>query len=161
MRLWRIGSGGPTWLPDDITGAGAATAPGRWNVHGEKVIYAAPTLAMAVLETAAHIDDSGLPLNKYVIAIDVPDEVWAARTVFAAEDLPVGWDAIPHGMASTAAGSAWYAAAGSAIAEFPSAIVVEEPIVVIHALHPDSQKITATATRRFYYNQLFRRRGTP
>jgi RES domain-containing protein len=61
-------------------------------------------------------------------------------------------------MASTAAGSAWFAARESAIAEFPSAVVLEEPIVVIHAQHPDAQKITATATRRFYYNQVFRRR---
>jgi RES domain-containing protein len=158
MRLWRIGSTGPSWFPADLTGAGAAKDPGRWNKVGERVLYAAPTLAMAVLETVAHIDDSGLPFNKYVVAIDVPDDVWAARTVFPHNTLPVGWDAIPHGIPSTATGSAWYTAGTSAVAEFPSAIVVEEPIVVINAQHPDSQTVTAEAGRRFLYNQLFRRR---
>lgn len=139
-----------------MSGAGAATSPGRWNRTGERVIYAAPTLAMAMLETAAHIDDSGLPLNKYVIDMDVPDEVWAARRVVAATDLPVGWDAIPHGMVSIELGSAWYTAGAHALLELPSVIAPEETVVLINATHPHSQRITAQATRRLQYNLLFR-----
>lgn len=140
-----------------MTGAGAASDPGRWNKPGEMVLYAAPTLAMAVLETAAHIDDSGLPLNKYVIDIEVPDDVWAARKVIAANALPVGWDAVPHGLVSTSVGSAWYAAGIHAILELPSVIAPEETIAVINAQHADARRITATATRLFQYNLLFRR----
>ncbi|WP_145479235.1 RES family NAD+ phosphorylase [Stenotrophomonas rhizophila] len=158
MRLARIGSTGPTWAPDDMTGAGAATSPGRWNREGERVIYAAPSLAMAVLETAAHIDDSGLPLNKYVIEIDVPDEVWAARLIVSVHTLPVGWDAIPHGMVSIDTGSNWYAGGAHAIIELPSAIVPEETIVLINAQHADSRRMRAQATRRLQYNLLFRER---
>lgn len=141
-----------------MSGAGAAKDPGRWNTHGEWVIYAAPTLAMAVLETSAHIDDNGLPLNKYVIEIDVPDTVWAARRRIDASDLPVGWDAIPHGMISIEFGSAWYASGAQAILELPSAIAPEETIVLINAKHPEAREITAKATRRFQYNLLFRTR---
>jgi RES domain-containing protein len=139
-----------------MTGAGAAYSPGRWNKQGEMVVYAASTLAMAVLETAAHIDDSGLPLNKYVIEIDVPDDVWAVRLVMPAAALQVGWDAIPHGMISVDAGSAWYTAGAHAIIELPSVIAPEETIVLINAQHPDSQRMVARATRRFQYNLLFR-----
>ena len=57
----------------------AAKSPGRWNATGEAVLYSAPTISMAVLETAAHIDDSGLPLNRYLLELDVPDGVWALR----------------------------------------------------------------------------------
>ncbi|MBT2766906.1 RES family NAD+ phosphorylase [Stenotrophomonas sp. ISL-67] len=158
MRLARIGSTGPTWTPDDMTGAGAAASPGRWNRTGERVIYAAPSLAMAVLETAAHIDDSGLPLNKYVIEIDVPDDVWAARLVIPASALPVGWDAIPHGVVSIGVGSNWYASGAQAIVELPSVIAPEETIVVINAQHGDSRRMRARATRRLQYNLLFRGR---
>ncbi len=158
MKLARIGSTGPSWAPDDMTGAGAAASPGRWNRAGERVIYAAPSLAMAVLETAAHIDDSGLPLNKYVIEIDVPDEVWAARLIVPAPALPVGWDAIPHGMVSIDTGSHWYARGAHAMVELPSVIVPEETIVLIHAQHPDTQRMRARATRRLQYNLLFRGR---
>lgn len=120
------------------------------------VVYAAPSLAMAVLETAAHIDDTGLPLNKYVIDIQVPDVLWAARQVIGPGELPVGWDAIPHGMPSVTAGSAWYAAGSTALLELPSVIAPEETIVLINAQHPDAALITAIATRRFQYNLLFR-----
>lgn len=158
MRLARIGSTGKTWPPQDLTGAGAAADPGRWNLPGEPVVYAAPTLAMAILETAAHIDDGGLPLNKYVIEIDVPDAIWTARRIIRAEELPVGWDAIPHGVVSTSTGSEWIAAGRQAVLELPSVIAPEESIVLINPKHPDARQITATATRRFQYNLLFRHR---
>lgn len=156
MKLARIGTAGPTWRPEDLSGTGPAMSPGRWNKAGEHITYAAPTLAMAVLETSAHIDDTGLPLNRFVIEIDVPDDVWEARQVMSANDLDGGWDAIPHAMVSIETGSAWYAAAAHAILELPSVIVPEESIVLINAQHPDTQRITSRATRRFQYNLLFR-----
>lgn len=158
MKLARIGSTGKTWPPEDLTGAGAAADPGRWNGPGESVVYASPTLAMAILETAAHIDDGGLPLNKYVIELDVPDTIWAARRVIGPTDLPVGWDAIPHGIVSTTVGSAWIASGKEALLELPSVIAPEESVVLINPKHPDAAKITAKAIRRFQYNLLFRRR---
>jgi RES domain-containing protein len=130
--------------------------PGRWNTAGQRVIYAAPTLALAVLESAAHIDDNGLPLNKYVIEIDVPEAIWQRRTSIAAHTLPVGWDAIPAGIVSFAIGSKWVASGASALLEVPSAIVPEEFIVLINAAHPDATAIRAHATRRFHYHALFR-----
>jgi RES domain-containing protein len=139
-----------------MTGAGAAYSPGRWNKPGETVIYAAPSLAMAVLETAAHIDDSGLPLNKYVVEIDVPDDVWEARLVVDVASLPVGWDAIPHGMISVDAGSAWYAGGSQVLIQLPSAIVPEESIVLVNAQHHEARRLFARTTRRFQYNLLFR-----
>lgn len=158
MKLSRIGSTGKTWRPEDLTGAGAAADPGRWNGTGEPVVYAAPSLAMAILETAAHIDDGGLPLNKYVIEIDVPDAIWAARRILPVAALPVGWDAIPHGLPSTSVGSAWIAAGTEAILELPSVIAPEETVILINPKHPDAGKITAIAIRRFQYNLLFRHR---
>ena len=111
---------------------------------------------MAVLETAAHVDDKGLPLNKYVIEIEVPDEVWQARVVKAADEISGGWDAIPYGLVSIEVGSAWYTEAGTALIELPSVIVPEESIVLINAQHADTARITATVIRRFQYNTLFR-----
>lgn len=155
----RIASAGSTWRPEDLTGAGAAKSPGRWNKVGEKVVYAAPTLAMAVLESAAHIESGGLPLNKYIIEITVPDDVWGARLLLGQADLPSGWDAIPTSMVSKDRGSEWYNGAAHALVELPSVIVPEESIVLINAQHPDSNKITAVAGRKYVYNELFRGRN--
>ncbi|MCC6507421.1 MAG: RES family NAD+ phosphorylase [Aquimonas sp.] len=157
MKLLRIGSTGLGWAPEDLSGAGAAMSPGRWNRVGERVVYAAPTLAMAVLETAAHIDDGGLPLNRYVIEIEVPDKVWDARKRVQVDALPGGWDAIPYGQPSVALGSAWYREGVAAILELPSVIVPEESIVLINVEHADSAGMRASPLRKFQYNALFRR----
>ena len=81
MRLWRIAADTRQYPANDISGAGAAKSPGRWNNTGEAVLYTAPTISLAVLETAAHINDAGLPLNRYLVQIDVPDEVWLTVSV--------------------------------------------------------------------------------
>ena len=60
MILWRIAADTRQYRADDLSGGGAAKRPGRWNDTSEAVIYAAPTIAIAVLETAAHVDDSGV-----------------------------------------------------------------------------------------------------
>lgn len=156
MRLARIGAAGKTWLVNDLTGTGAAKYPGRWNLEGEHVIYASPTLAMALLETVSHVDANGLPLDRYVVWIDVPADVWNARRVLKEGDLPGGWDALPHGMASTKVGSDWYNGSQEALLELPSAIVPEETIVLINATHPDAQRLKATTGRRIQYNLVLR-----
>ena len=132
-------------------------SPGRWNRVGERVVYAAPTLAMAVLETAAHIDDGGLPLNRHVIGIEVPEKVWDARRRVQVDDLPAGWDAIPYGLPSVAMGSAWYREGAAALIELPSVIVPEESIVLINSEHADTADMRASVLRKFQYNALFRR----
>lgn len=48
---------------EDLSGNGAADTPGRWNRHNQHVLYAALTLAIAVLETAAHLRAASLPLD--------------------------------------------------------------------------------------------------
>jgi RES domain-containing protein len=156
VKLARIGSAGPDWAPDDMSGTGSAHAPGRWNRPGERVVYAAPTLAMAVLETAAHVEDDHLPMNKYVVELEVPDELWAHRRVITANDLPGGWDSIPQCVVSIQAGSEWYQAATVALLELPSAIIPEESIVLINVEHEDVRRIRAKATRRVLYHLVFR-----
>lgn len=64
MILWRIAADTRRYAADDLSGGGAAAYPGRWNDEQQPVLYTAPTIAIAVLETAAHLDDHGLPLNR-------------------------------------------------------------------------------------------------
>ena len=156
MKLWRIAADTKRYPASDISGAGAAKSPGRWNDTGEAVLYAAPTIAMAVLETAAHIDDAGLPLNRYLLELDVPDEVWSLREELDVAALPLTWSAIPAGQASVKVGSAWLASLRTPILLVPSVIVPEEYASLINPLHPECKRITARIVRLFEYNQLFR-----
>jgi RES domain-containing protein len=156
VRLWRIAAETRKYPATELSGAGAAEHPGRWNDDKEPVVYCAPTIAMAVLETAAHVDDSGLPLNRFLVGIDVPDLVWAQREEVDTATLPPTWAAIPAGRASVKIGSEWLASRRSPILMVPSVIVPEEWASLISPRHPDAATITANVVRRFEYNRLFR-----
>lgn len=131
-------------------------SPGRWNDEKQAVVYSAPTIAIAVLETAAHIDDAGLPLNRFLVEINVPDDVWALHEVATLASLPAAWSAIPSGRASVKVGSAWLTSLRTPILLVPSVIVPEEFAALINPLHPMSVKIAAKVVRPFEYNKLFR-----
>lgn len=157
MKLWRIAAETRTYKASDITGAGAAISPGRWNAETEPVVYCAPSIAMAVLETAAHVDSAGLPLNRFLVEILVPGGVWAKREeMLDLATLPPTWAAIPAGKASVAIGSGWLASRRSLILLVPSAVVHEEPISLINPRHPDFAKISSKVVRPFEYNRLWR-----
>jgi RES domain-containing protein len=156
VRVWRIGAETRTYKADDLSGGGASLKPGRWNAAGEPVVYAATSIALAVLETAASVDSAGLPLNRFVVAIDVPTKIWEKRREAHASVLPGGWDAVPAGMTSVSVGSKWLSSKSSAVLTVPSVIVPEEDVVLINPLHHDFAKVTAKTSRRFAYNTLFR-----
>ena len=156
MILWRIAAETRKYSAHDLTGGGAAAHPGRWNDDKQPVVYAAPTIAIAVLETAAHVDDAGLPLNRYLVRLGVPDDVWSAREDLDVAALPPTWSAIPAGRSSVKIGSDWLASLRSAILLVPSVIVPEERAALVNPLHPDARRITAKTMRPFEYNRLFR-----
>lgn len=156
MKLWRIAADTRKYPADDLSGGGAAKNPGRWNDSGEPVLYAAPSIAIAVLETAAHIDDAGLPLNRYLLELDVPDDVWDLREELDVAALPLTWSAIPAGHASVKIGSMWLASLRTPILLVPSVVVPEEQASLINPLHPECKRITVRIVRLFEYNRLFR-----
>ena len=155
--LWRIGTDTPTYQADDLSGRGAEATGGRWNAKGTPVVYASTTRALACLETLVHLNAGGLPLNRYLVAVEVSDVIWSASETLDVSSPPVGWDAEPPGLVSIAAGAAWMRSSRSALLIVPSVIVPEEFNVLINPGHPDSRSITATKVRRWLYDPRFER----
>src|SRR5574337_1100743 len=123
LAFWRIATDTPDYTADDASGAGAERSGGRWNARGTPLLYASSTRALACLETVVHLGGGlALPLNRYLVRVDVPAEVWAARTIFDAA-AHVGWDALPPGRVSIAWGTAWAQGSTSCVAEVPSVVV--------------------------------------
>ncbi len=152
ISLWRIASDTPQWTAEDLSGKGAALRDARWNHSGEHATYAATSIALAAWETRAHFGQGGaLPWNRFLVRIDVPIDMWAAREIMPTQ-FPIGWDAIPEGLVSRALGSKWLGAARSALLVVPSVIVNEEDNVFINPAHPDSSLIKAVKVRRFVYD---------
>jgi RES domain-containing protein len=157
MKLWRIAAETRSYPADDLSGNGAAKSPGRWNDDKQPVVYCAPSIAVAVLETAAHIDDGGLPLNRFLVCIDVPDEVWALREQFDVAQLPPAWAAIPAGRTSVQLGSDWLASGRAPILLVPSVVVPEEWAALLNPSHRLAALVSAQVVRPFEYNKLLGR----
>ncbi|WGM40995.1 RES family NAD+ phosphorylase [Caulobacter sp. NIBR1757] len=151
-RLWRIAADTPDYEADDLSGAGARITGGRWNAPGSAVVYTSASIALACLETVVHFNAGGLPFNRYLVAIDIPDSVWAAAQRETPASLPVGWDAEPAGRVSIGLGTDWIASGASALLIVPSVLVPEEINILINPTHPDAGGITAGKIRKWTYD---------
>lgn len=152
MRAWRIGSDTPDYTADDLRGLGAKSTGGRWNRTGGAVLYCAESIALAALEILVHLGAGTLPLNRYLVRIDIPDAVWSRRHVLPADAAPVGWDALPAGKVSLDYGDAWLASRQSALLVVPSIVVPEECNLLINPGHPDAAALSATKLRKWRYD---------
>lgn len=150
--VWRIATDTPDYEADDLAGTGAERTGGRWNRKGMPMVYASENIALACLETFVHLAAVALPFNRYLVRIDIPDQVWAGAEALSAAKVPVGWDALPAGRASIAFGTDWLAARRSAVLVIPSTIAPEEANVLINPLHPDAGAIAATKLRKWLYD---------
>ena len=154
--LFRVATETRSYPADDLSGGGAAVEPGRWNGKGESVLYTATSVALATLETAAHVNPTGLPLNKFLIQIVVPRKAWTRREVLDVNVIGPTWKAVPPGATSERAGSDWLRSLRSALLLVPSVIAPEEYCVLINPAHPDAKDIRATVLRPMEYDLLFR-----
>lgn len=155
MQLWRIATDTRNYEAHDTSGAGAAISAGRWNAPGTPMLYCAMNPSLACLETMVHLGAT-LPLNRYLVSLEVPHAVWAKASKRTAASLPVGWEAIPEGIVSVRVGEDWVKAASSAILLVPSAIVPEDIVVLINPQHPDAAGITAKKLRKWLYDPRLR-----
>jgi RES domain-containing protein len=142
ISIWRIATDIPEYAAGDITGEGARRSGGRWNRVGTPMVYAANSIALACLETLVHLNASDLPLNRYLVEIEMPEEMWAAASQLDPRRR-VGWDSIPAGKASLDAGETWSTSRSSALLIVPSVIVPEESNILISPLHADVARIRA------------------
>lgn len=149
---YRIGTDTPDYEAHDLSGKGAKITGGRWNEKGFAVVYAAENRSLACLETVVHLAAGGLPFNRYLVEISIPDPVWKAASKETPVSLPVGWDARPAGRVSIDFGTAWLKNGRSAVLIIPSVIVPEECCVLINPGHTDSASIRATKSRRWLYD---------
>ena len=151
--LWRIAVETPAYPASDLSGTGARITGGRWNSKGSPVVYCSTSIALATLETVHYLRGGGLPFNRYLVRIAIPDVVWDARQVL--EPFPGGWDAIPAGLSGKRAGDGWIAAGKSALLLVPSVIVPDEYNVLLNPRHADAAAITASTVRRWSYDPRF------
>ena len=153
VAVWRIGTDTPDYEAHDLSGKGAEKTGGRWNRKGTPMIYTSVTRSLACLETVVHLSSGdALPLNRYLVQIEIPVALWASRAVLDPL-IYVGWDAEPASKVSMDWGTTWIHGTTTLLAEVPSVIVPEERNILINPTHPDLAKFTAVKTRKWTYDQ--------
>jgi RES domain-containing protein len=152
QTVWRIATDTPAYEADDLSGAGAKATGGRWNAVGVAVVYTSQTRALACLETVVHLNAGGLPLNRYLVAVTIPDDLWTNAQMTTSASVPVGWDAEPAGRTSIDFGTNWMRWGTSALLVVPSVIVPEEFNILVNPQHPGSARITAAKVRKWLYD---------
>lgn len=155
VMVWRIGTDTADYGADDLSGEGARRTGGRWNRPGTTMIYTSTSIALACLETVVHLAAGDLPLNRYLVSIEIPDDVWRAAIILEHKN-HVGWDAIPASITSLDTGNQWAMARISALLLVPSVIVPEENNILINPAHPEAARIQAKKLRRWTYDARLR-----
>jgi len=155
VSVWRIATDTPNYASDDMSGEGARLTGGRWNRMGNPVVYSAQSIALACLESVVHLEFGGLPLNRYLVRIDIPVKVWQQRTVFDAA-MNIGWDASPAGKVSLDAGDTWLNLRQTAIMQVPSVIVPEEHNILINLIHDDVRTFAVSKLRKWAFDHRLR-----
>jgi RES domain-containing protein len=149
--LWRIAQETREYRADDITGLGAAKTGGRWNSIGKRVVYSSRSVALAYLETLAHVGRQ-TPRNRFLIRVLVPDNVWDKALWAKERALPKTWRAEPAGIGSVQFGDKWLTGGKSALLCLPSVIVPEDTNVLINPEHEDAALIQARVQRQLLYD---------
>jgi RES domain-containing protein len=153
--LWRIAKDTPEYRAVNLRGSGAKLTGGRWNSKGMPVVYAASSIALATLETLAHLGDNILIRNAFLVGISVPASVWMQREIITAAELPPTWVAEPPGSTTIEFGDAWLAGMSAPLLLVPSVIIPEEYNVLINPSHPASSRIKASVLRQFIVDPRF------
>ncbi len=117
------------------------------------MLYASESRALACLEVLVHLNSGDdLPLNRYLVAIEIPDSAWKQRVRFE-PDIHIGWDAEPAGLVSLDWGTNWSNSRNSLLAEVPSVIVPDESNFLMNPLHPDMSQVSVRKDRRWLFDR--------
>lgn len=122
---------------DAFSGEGARLYGGRWNPKGVRVVYAASSRALAMLEMLAQ--DQPLRARYVIIPAKIPASVPIERLPVA--KLPANWMASGQNDALRALGIDWIRRARTAVLCIPSAIVPSEFNYLLNPSHVDFVRI--------------------
>lgn len=128
----------------------ASGNPGRWNLRGQLVIYAAGSRALACLVNVVHRSGEGLNGLFKVIRIEVSDDLPIEE--LALDQLPADWQLPRHYARCQPLGAEWYMRQSAAILRVPSSIVAHEHNYVINTRHPDFGKVQIVGREDFVFD---------
>ncbi|HEY2583963.1 MAG TPA: RES domain-containing protein [Mucilaginibacter sp.] len=141
---------------NDLSGRGAEMNGGRWNNKGLPALYTACSRALAVLEVAVHVPLGIIPINYYMIAIEIPDGLSISKINIA--NLPGNWNRNPIVKATQYIGDDFLKSNAHLILQVPSATVPGDYNYIINPAHPDFTRLKIVESQPFEFDsRLFKR----
>ncbi|WP_151088459.1 RES family NAD+ phosphorylase [Hymenobacter baengnokdamensis] len=128
----------------------ASGNPGRWNLRGQFVLYAAGSRALACLENVVHRSGEGLNNRFKVIRIEVPDNLLVEDLPLA--QLPPDWQPTSAYARCQPLGADWYRRQAAAVLRVPSSIIAHEHNYVLNTRHPDFGKVRIVGWEDFAFD---------
>ncbi len=151
MRAWRLVRA--ERAADALSGKGASLYPGRWNRPGQPAVYAASSLALAVLEVFVHLEVPQVEVPYLALELWVSDD----EIEELSEDFPKNWTENLEW--SRGVGGHWLENGQKPALRVPSAVVPYEPILVLNPKHPGISRIRVLRKVPFYWDRrLFKAR---
>lgn len=151
ITIWRIVK---KRLADHaFDGEGARLYGGRWSSPGRRVVYAAESLSLALLEVLVHAGNRSL-LDSYVwLRAELPSKL---VDTLDETTLPDGWSSSPVPPQVQAVGDRWLRGATGLALRLPSAIVPGEFNFLVAPSHPDFHRVRVSPPVRFPLDPRFR-----
>lgn len=129
---WRIFK--TVYAKTAFDGEGARLFGGRWNSPGTRMVYAAGSASLALVEVLVHLEDAG-PLPAFSLCSAGFDDGIVRK--LQDSELPDDWNVLPYPASTQALGDLWVRDLQSAVLEVPSAVVPGESNYLINPAHED------------------------
>ena len=150
MRLYRIARRPYA----NLDGDGGLHHPGRWHDQGFRVLYTAPSIALAAIEFAVH--SSTRPPDTMLVEIELDGVAPLSVTEMIGGPLPGNW-AGDHGH-TRPIGTAWLSDRRSVALAVPSIVIPLEQNILLNPEHSDFGHVRALSCQPFFFDpRLFTR----
>ena len=142
LEVWRMIAS--RYAMSAFSGDSARRMGGRWTPPGVRVIYAASSLCVSILETLVHMDPSSMRANSFV-SMKARLTLAKGIRVVRASELPTGWRGYPAPRSLQTIGAEWAAAGETCVLEAPSAVLSSERIYLLNPEHQDFRTLVVMA----------------
>jgi RES domain-containing protein len=147
MTVWRLTRADRVALD----GEGGRLYGGRWTPVGYRVVHAASTAALAVLERLVHTSAEHIGDALVLTPIEIPDTLHVTEVL--EHTLMRKWRSTPPPEALQQIGLAWLLAGETALLSVPSAIVPHERNMLLNPAHPDFRRVKPGKSQPFTFDQ--------
>ena len=136
ITVWRLTH--ERYAETAFSGDGARRHGGRFNSPGTPVVYAAESLALALLETLTGLERYHQLRNYVFFRVGLSGEM---TSEVAESDLPVGWDQHPPPSPAQQIGDRWVSRGDSVALRVPSVVAPYSYNYLLNPAHPSFEEI--------------------